>query len=29
MIDVMFFTSMLDAEMWEVVVVVIATILLI
>ena len=29
MIDVMFFTSMLDAEMWEVVVVAIATILLI
>ena len=29
MIDVQFFTAMLDAEMWEVVVVVIATILLI
>jgi len=29
MIDILFFTSMLDAEMWEVVVVVIATILLI
>jgi hypothetical protein len=29
MIDVLFFTAMLDAEMWEVVVVVIATVLLI
>ncbi len=29
MIDVLFFATMLDAEMWEVVVVVIATVLLI
>jgi len=29
MIDAIFFTTMLDAEMWEVVMVVIATVLLI